>query len=169
MPGFPRRQTRGSLTEIARLSWRRLRARPNSGRDATRNAPQRPTYPTGTLCRGRESFGRESRRAGGSSPVLRPTTAEGKSWDLLLSRKLARSAKSPKAVFLLLTCCSQEDRRRQHNAPPAIPLLYVPHRKRRHLGPAQTAAQQHGEDAHARPVSFLSAPYQTNFCSCARL
>src|ERR1022692_1738834 len=34
-----------------------------------------------------------------------------------------------------------------HDTPPAIPLLYVGHRKRRHLRPPQSAAQEHGDDS----------------------
>src|ERR1035437_8563928 len=39
------------------------------------------------------------------------------------------------------------------DAPPAIALLYVPHRKRRHFGSSQTATEQHGDDgAVAQPL-----------------
>src|ERR1022692_4246096 len=39
------------------------------------------------------------------------------------------------------------------DAPAAIPLLHVPHRKRGDLGPAQGAAQQHGDyGAVAQPL-----------------
>ena len=35
---------------------------------------------------------------------------------------------------------------KDHYAPPAITLSYVLHRRRRHFGPPQYAAQQHGDD-----------------------
>ena len=33
-----------------------------------------------------------------------------------------------------------------HDAPPAVPLLDVPHGQRRHLGAPQSAAEKHGDD-----------------------
>jgi hypothetical protein len=41
----------------------------------------------------------------------------------------------------------------QQRDPPAVALLYVPHRKRRHFRPAQSAAEEHGDESRGRKES----------------